>query len=197
MIAIALAGCSGQDPAAGTNPDRGETFGPTTASSDRLATLRSTADIAPCPSSDGPHVAGSDLPVVRLACLGGGPDVDFAGLVGTPMVVNFWASWCAECVDEVPYLQDVADAAAGRVLVLGVNYLDAEEGALLAAPEFGLRYPSLFDPDGVLGETFQIPGLPVTVFLDAEGEVVGQKSGAFGSVEELQHMIVDELGIAL
>jgi thiol-disulfide isomerase/thioredoxin len=120
-----------------------------------------------------------------------------AGLVGTPYVVNFWASWCTECVEEVPYLQEVADVAAGRFQVLGVNFLDAEEGALLAAPDFGLRYPSLFDPEGKLGEAFPVPGLPVTFFVDTDGSIVGTQTGPFDSADDLRDAIEQELGVRL
>jgi cytochrome c biogenesis protein CcmG/thiol:disulfide interchange protein DsbE len=196
-IALATAACSSPSAPVRTGTEASGVPGPTTASSDQVAALRAAADLPPCPSADGEPSSGSDLPTVELACLGDGADVAVAGLVGRPYVLNFWASWCAECVAEVPFLQEIADEAAGQLQVLGVNYLDVEPAALQAAPDFGLGYPSLFDPEGSLGQTFHLPGLPMTFFIDATGAIVGQQTGPFDSVDDLRQMIQSELGITL
>lgn len=196
FLALAVAGCSWSGSVDGPAAEPSDPV-PTGPSARLLAALRSTANLPSCPSADGSPSSASDLPALELACLGGGPDVDVAGLVGTPYVVNFWASTCGPCVEEVPYLQEVADEAAGRVQVLGVNYLDLEDRALLAAPDFGLRFPSLFDPDGRLGPTFRFQGLPATFFIDADGAIVGEHVGAFDSADELRDAIERELGVRL
>jgi cytochrome c biogenesis protein CcmG/thiol:disulfide interchange protein DsbE len=193
-----LAACSSPGSSAGQGDDTGVRAGPTTPSSEQIAQLRAAADLAPCPSPAG-HPGASDLPAVELACLAGGPGVPVAGLVGTPYVVNFWASDCAPCKDEGPYLQAVYDDAGDAVGVLGVNFLDpgGDAGALAGAREFGMRFPILFDPEGLLGRTFDVPGLPVTFFVDADGMIVGQHIGAFDSADELREAIQRELGIWL
>jgi cytochrome c biogenesis protein CcmG/thiol:disulfide interchange protein DsbE len=198
-IALAVAGCAAEDPAAGPDPDHGLSIGPTTASSDQIAALRAAAQLAPCPSAASEPTAAADLPELELACLGGGPDVSVAGLVGTPYVMNFWASDCAPCKEEGPYLQEVFATADGAVGVLGVNFLDpgGDGGALAGAHEFGMRFPILFDPDGLLGQTFQVPGLPSTFFVDATGVIVGQHIGAFDSADDLRAAIRVELGVEL
>lgn len=190
----ALAACATADgPGTPTSPP----LEATTVSSTVLAALRAAADLPPCPPSDRSGTSESDLPAIELPCLDGGPDVDVAGLVGTPYVVNFWASTCEPCIEEVPYLQALADEAGDRVQVLGVNYLDFEDRALLAAPDFGLRFPTLFDPDGLLGEAFEVPGLPITYFVDVDGAIVGSHVGAFDSVVELRDAVTAELGVDL
>ena len=195
-LCVALAaGCGLDGPTVEAAPPA--PVGPTGPSPAELAALRATAQIEPCPVADGEPSSASELPAIELACLGGGPDVDVAGLVGTPYVVNFWASTCVPCIEEVPYLQEVAELGAGRFVVLGVNYLDLEDRALLAAPDFGLRFPTLYDPDGRLGPTFRFPGLPATFFVDEQGVVVGSKVGAFRSVDELRVAIERKLGIRL
>jgi thiol-disulfide isomerase/thioredoxin len=201
VVALALAaGCG--SPEATENPattPRDVTPAATTASTD-LEALREAADLAPCPAPAGDSSIARDLPAIELACLAGGPDVEVAGLVGTPYVVNFWASDCAPCKEEGPYLQAVYEAAEGKVGVLGVNILDpyGNAGALAGAREFGMRFPILFDPDGLLGETFQVPALPATFFVDADGAIVGEpRFGAFESADELKSAIQQELGVHL
>ena len=206
LLALA-AGCSAPDPSPGgdqTEPAR-TSSAPAT---DQVAALRDAADLAPCPpastapprdTSAAPPQAESDLPTLELACLAGGPDVAVAGLAGTPYVVNFWASDCAPCKEEGPYLQAAYEDADGRVGMLGVNFLDpgGDLGALAGAREFGMRFPMVFDPDGLLGEAFRVPGLPTTFFVDADGVIVGQHSGAFASAEELRAAVERELGVRL
>jgi thiol-disulfide isomerase/thioredoxin len=199
VIAFAVAACSSSDPAGDTGSGASVRPGQTTPSSDQIDALRTEADLAPCPSADGEPSSASDLPAIELACLGGGPNVEVAGLVGTPYVVNFWASDCAPCKDEGPYLQEVYEAADGELGMLGVNFLDpgGDAGALAGAREFGMRFPIVFDPEGVLGETFRVPGLPTTFFVDADGAIVGVHPGAFSSADDLRGTIEQELGVRL
>jgi thiol-disulfide isomerase/thioredoxin len=197
IVALVMAGCSSIAPAGEAGPSDPSGFaGPSSPSASQIAELRLAAGLAACPSASADRPAASDLPELDLACLGGGPDVNVAGLTGKPNVVNFWASDCPPCKEEGPYLQSVYEAADGAFEVLGVNFLDpgGESGALAGAREFGMRFPILFDPDGLLGKTFNVPGLPVTFFLDAEGSIVGQHPGAFASADELEDAIETFLG---
>jgi hypothetical protein len=93
-----------------------------------LRQLRSAAGIEPCPRTEPrPGVAGG-LPDIALPCLGGGRDVNLAGLRG-PMVVNLWASWCEPCREELPVLQEYAERARRQVRVLGVDFEDTGRGS--------------------------------------------------------------------
>ena len=97
-------------------------------------------------------------------------------LRGTPVVVNLWASWCEPCEREMPMLAEAA-VAHREVQFLGVDTLDAREGAESFIAEFGVPFPSLFDPDGVIRTDLDSFGLPVTVFFDAGGNQVGKVDG--------------------
>jgi thiol-disulfide isomerase/thioredoxin len=99
-----------------------------------------------------------------------------ADLQGTPVVVNLWASWCEPCKREMPMLSRAA-ADHPDVQFLGVDTLDSREGAEAFIAEFGVPFPSLFDPDGVIRTDLDSFGLPVTVFFDAEGNQVGKVDG--------------------
>jgi cytochrome c biogenesis protein CcmG, thiol:disulfide interchange protein DsbE len=106
-------------------------------------------------------------------------------LRGTPVVVNLWASWCEPCEREMPMLSAAARAHDG-VQFLGVDSLDAREGAEEFIAEFGVPFPSLFDPDGAIRTDLGSLGLPVTVFFDADGERVAKVDG------ELSQRALDE-----
>jgi len=106
-------------------------------------------------------------------------------LRGTPVVVNLWASWCEPCEREMPMLAQAARANP-HVQFLGVDTLDAREGAEEFITEFGVPFPSLFDPDGVIRTDLDSFGLPVTVFFDADGNQVAKVDG------ELSRTALDE-----
>jgi cytochrome c biogenesis protein CcmG/thiol:disulfide interchange protein DsbE len=164
---------------------------PATAAHD-LAALRSEAALEPCPSGLGPA-----MPDLELPCLGGGPDVDLrSSTPGRPTLVNVWASWCAPCADEVPELVALSERAGERVGVVGVLTTDEAARGLAFSADFGMRYPSLVDDDGEILRAFP-PGPPVTLFLDAEGNVVHARSGAFRDLAELEGLVAEHLGVRL
>ena len=155
-----------------------------------LAALRAEAALEPCPSGLGPA-----MPDLELACLGGGPDVHLrSSAPDRPTLVNVWASWCAPCADEVPELIAFAERAGDRVGVVGVLTTDEPSRGLAFSADFGMRYPSLVDPDGEVLRAFP-PGPPVTLFLDAQGHVVHTRSGAFRDLAELEGLVAEHLGV--
>ena len=107
------------------------------------------------------------------------PSMDLAGyeeliaqLHGTPVVVNFWGSWCDPCRDEAPRLAAAHDAYGDRVQFLGVDILDARGSAREFMKEFGWTYPSVYDGPGAIRDGLGILGQPVTLVYDRSGEIV-------------------------
>jgi cytochrome c biogenesis protein CcmG/thiol:disulfide interchange protein DsbE len=157
-----------------------------------LAALRERADLEPCPPG-----LGRDVPDVVLPCLGGGAPVDLrAAPPGRPTLVNVWASWCAPCVEEVPDLAAFREKAGDRVGLVGVLTTDTQRSALTFAAELGMRWPSLVDDDGLVLRAF-LPGPPVTLFVDAEGDVVHTRSGAFADLAEIEALVAEHLGVVV
>ncbi len=92
-----------------------------------------------------------------------------AQLKGTPVVVNFWASWCGPCREEGPHLEQVSRAFGTRVQFLGVDIEDTRPEAQVFIRDFGWSYPSVFDPRQDIKRSFGFLGQPVTMFLDRDG----------------------------
>ena len=184
LAAVALRDLTGeQEPAASPSP-------PVVAPD--LAALRATAALEPCPAGLGP-----ELPDLSLPCLGGGPDVDLRSAPpGRPTLVNVWASWCAPCADEVPELVAFHERAGDRVGLVGVLNTDVVERGLAFSADFGMRWPSVVDDDGEVLRAFP-PGPPVTLFLDAGGQVVHTRSGAFRDLAEVEQLVAQHLGVQL
>lgn len=160
--------------------------------------VREQAGIEPCAGGSGSPVEGG-LPPVTLPCLGGGQDVDLSTLRG-PLVVNLWASWCTPCRTELPILQEFAETYDGRVAVLGVDFQDVQPlAALELAADSGVTYPLLADPQGDLSAAEPFPplrGLPFLALVDADGVVAHQEYVALASVEQLEHLVDEHLGVA-
>lgn len=116
------------------------------------------------------------LPELVLPCLSGAGSVRLSALRG-PMVINFWASWCAPCRSELPELQRFATRMAGRVSVLGVVSRDTRPAAQSLAADLGLTFPSLFDQDMALSRALGHASLPVTVVVDGEGQIFFTAAG--------------------
>ena len=114
-------------------------------------------------------------------------------LQGTPVVVNVWASWCGPCQAEAPLLHDAASRYGQRVQFLGVDILDSLDGARSFIADHAIVYPSVFDPPGAIRDSFGMIGQPVTVFYDANGEVVSSWDGQL-SEQALEQGIRKALG---
>ncbi|HYW05571.1 MAG TPA: TlpA disulfide reductase family protein, partial [Longimicrobium sp.] len=109
-----------------------------------------------------------------------------AGLKGTPIVVNKWASWCGPCRAEFPYFQSAAGRLGKRVAFLGLNAGDNRENALRFLGRFPLPYPSLEDPDEraafALGAS---SNFPITLFYDAAGKQTFAHQGGYATEDAL------------
>ena len=133
--------------------------------------------IGACGSSDRTLV-GNPAPTFELASVErDGPRISLASLRGTPVVLNFWASWCAPCKKEMPAFERVHQRVGDDVAFLGVNGNDSRRLALRLIEETGVSYPSVYDPDDTLYRRYKLVGRPVTVLIGADGEVVASRAG--------------------
>jgi thiol-disulfide isomerase/thioredoxin len=102
-------------------------------------------------------------------------------LAGTPVLVNFWGSWCGPCAREIPELIGVAEDYGDDLQVIGVNEQDTLVNARSFERDQGVNYPSLFDDGAVIAAQFggiAPEALPSTILLDAEQRVAVRLFGA-------------------
>lgn len=105
-----------------------------------------------------------------------------SALHGTPVVLNFWATWCGPCQRELPALQNAAEVYAGEVLIVGVD--QGEEAPIVQAyvDKLGLTFPIPMDKDMEAGSQFNVKGMPTTFFVDADGVIRHIWTGEMNSV---------------
>ncbi len=134
------------------------------------------------------------LPDRSLDGFADGAPVDLGGFRGKPLVVNFWATWCAPCVKEMPDFQQVAAETGDAVAFLGVNVQDSAAVAEPFAEELGIDYALAADPQGEFYKEVRSFGMPTTLFVDADGSVVFRHTGALDA-EQLRDLLEGQLGV--
>jgi DsbE subfamily thiol:disulfide oxidoreductase len=128
-----------------------------------------------------PTVTPGLAPVASLERLEGG-ETTLDAWRGKAVILNFWATWCWPCRQEMPALQALQDGNED-VVVVGVNFEESAEKAQGFVEELGLSFPIVLDPDGTFGAELDVVGLPTTFFIDAEGRIVGSHVGQLDEAE--------------
>jgi cytochrome oxidase Cu insertion factor (SCO1/SenC/PrrC family) len=144
--------------------------------------VRSAAALG-SPSAGG----GGTAPAFTLAGLAGGK-VALADFQGSPVVVNFWASTCAPCRQEMPLI--ASQAASHQVKVLLVDERDGAGPAKAFLKSVGVSEATAFDPDGAVGRLYGVSVLPVTVFIRADGSIEGKYLGQTDAAILSTHLAV-------
>jgi len=101
-----------------------------------------------------------------------GSEVRLSALRGQPVVLNFWATWCAPCRQEIPQFVAAYERFRNEsLLVLAVNMQEGKSIARGYAEDFGMNFPIPIDVDGEVGDEYRLLGLPMTYFIDRGGVV--------------------------
>lgn len=119
-----------------------------------------------------------EAPDASLPLLGAGGRTSLADYRGKVVVLNFWASWCPPCVDELPLLERTQRRIAPReATVVGVNYKDISTDALGFVRRYDLSYPSLRDRDGEFAREYASTAFPETFVIDRRGRIAAKRRG--------------------
>ena len=145
------------------------------------ALLAATSVIFTASSLASSGLAGQDAPDFVLKSASGA-NLRLSEHRGNVVMINFWATWCGPCRQEMPLLNDLY-ARYERVgfSLLGVNIDDDSRRALEMAEDLGVSFPVLFDERKEVSRLYQVEAMPVTVLVDREGKVrhvhLGYKPG--------------------
>ncbi|NPV06584.1 MAG: cytochrome c biogenesis protein CcsA [Anaerolineae bacterium] len=125
-----------------------------------------------------------------------GEDIGLAGMAGNVVVVNFWATWCQPCEDELPALQSLWEEFGPRgVRFVGLAYRETEGAVRAAAQRFGLTFPLALDVNNAVAASYGITGIPETFVVDRQGRVAYVHIGPITSeqlAQELESVLAEE-----
>ncbi len=121
------------------------------------------ADRKPAPAITGPTLAGTQVSLRRYA--------------GKPVVVNFFASWCAPCRTEAPQLTRVAQRFGDRVQVIAVANDDSRSGATHFIQKYGWTWPIVWDHSLAIADRYNLLGQPDTFVIDQQGRIAWSHQG--------------------
>lgn len=130
-------------------------------------------------------IAGGDAITLEPAPIAGHPAPDFelktltgetlrlSDFEGKPVIVNFWATWCAPCRAEFPDFQETFVDNVDNLVIIGVNNTAADQVELVDdfVQEMGATFPIVLDETGETVETYRVLGLPTSIFVDRNGIV--------------------------
>lgn len=103
--------------------------------------------------------------------LRGGEEVSLSSFRGIPVVLVFWASWCAPCMAEIPHLNSLVEEYGEAVKVLGVNMGENEAIVYMTQKQKGMQYSSILDVSGLIASAWRVRKLPMMLVLDKEGRI--------------------------
>ena len=115
---------------------------------------------------------------------------DYVGNGRKLTIVDFWASWCRPCREEIPYLKEVYERYKDQgVEVVGVATWDEPEATLKAIEALGISYPQIINAQRIGSDAYGIQGIPEILLIDADGTILAR--GLRGA--EIEEAIIENL----
>lgn len=138
---------------------------------------------------------GGRLETLSLPRLEGGGAVSYADLSDRPVVLNFFASWCPNCIAEMPDFERVHQSLGDRVAFLGVSQGDAPAASIDLAHQTGITYPTAIDQAGSFFRAVGGVGMPTTVLIHPGGEIADVWVGQLNATT-LEQLIERHFGVS-
>jgi cytochrome c biogenesis protein CcmG/thiol:disulfide interchange protein DsbE len=122
--------------------------------------------------------AAPDFSLVMLRPTSGKSVVSLSNFKGKPVVLNFWASWCEPCKEELPLLEKSwkrLQAQGKDVVFLGIDFQEANSDAMSFLQQFGITYPAALDANGSVAVKYGVTSLPQTIFINRNGTLMSRE----------------------
>jgi len=140
---------------------------------------------------------GRPAPDFSLEVIHGGDPgnrIRLSTLRGKAVLLDFWASWCAPCREQMPIVERMTKKFGDRdLVVVGIDTSDSRSDATEFLQARAPAYPSLFDEGGFVAKAYEVTAIPVVVVVDREG-VISAVRRSIVPEPELEQLIRDALG---
>jgi cytochrome c biogenesis protein CcmG, thiol:disulfide interchange protein DsbE len=137
---------------------------------------------------------GGRLERLSLPKLEGNGQLDYAQFSDRPLVLNFFASWCPNCIGEMPGFERLHEQLGDRVGFLGVSQSDSQSASIRLADRTGITYPAGRDPSGTFFHAWGTFGMPTTAFIKPGGDIAYVYAGGLDEAT-LRQLIGRYLGV--
>ena len=119
-----------------------------------------------------------------------GQTISLSDLRGKPVLINFWASWCPPCREEMPYLQEIYEEWTDKgLVVLAINIGESSYTAEEFIQSYNLSFTVLLDTEQDIAQRYNITGIPTTLFIDKDGIIQDKVIGAFQSTAQIENRL--------
>ncbi|OGO61199.1 MAG: hypothetical protein A2032_04740 [Chloroflexi bacterium RBG_19FT_COMBO_49_13] len=135
---------------------------------------------------------GMEAPDFRLTSIYG-ESMRLSELHSRAVMLNFWASWCGPCVDEMATLQAYAEKYAQGLIILGINADEPRRDVVDFVEQHSLSFPILLDPDSRVQNLYNIRAFPTSYFIDQDGFVRAFHIGVLSA--SLLDGYLEEIGV--
>ena len=152
----------------------------------KVSDLIQGSEPLPVPSLDAP---APDFELTSLS----GETIQLKDYRGKPVLLNFWATWCAPCRLEMPAFQSRFEEGAGELAIVAVNNAESASDVQSFVDDFGLTFDILLDPDAEIQRLYLVRGYPTSVLIDADGVIRVQHIGLM--TEDQLDGYLQELGL--
>lgn len=136
---------------------------------------------------------GVILPDLELTRMDGGT-VQLRDLDHKVMLINFWATWCEACIEEMPSLIQLRDKFGPKGFeILGINVDEKPHPvATTAAVKLGMKFPLFSDPQGELGEMFDLHAIPLTLIINRARKILLVEPGGRDWNSDEIHQLIEK-----
>lgn len=125
-----------------------------------------------------------------------GQTIRLSDLKGRPVLVNFWATWCAPCAIEMPALEETYRKYKDQgLVVLGVNQAETPDKVSQYMRERGLTFPTVLDTDTSTAQLYRVTGYPTTWIIDRQGNLQQLRRGGFTSAAQIEALVAGALAL--
>src|SRR6266550_916589 len=131
---------------------------------------------------------------------GGGGIASLGGNRGNLTLLNFWATWCGPCREEMPSMEQLSRSFGGQgFTILAINQRESAAQVMRYMKAHGLNFRAPLDSDGRVAASYRVYGIPVTFLIDGNGQAIGMKSGsrdwAVREVVEVFRKLISDGGV--
>ena len=144
------------------------------------------------PNNVSPYV-GHTAPDFELTNLKG-QSIRLGDFRGRPVLINFWATWCSYCLQELPVIEKYYERYASEINVLAIEVGDSLTDVRSIVTQYGFTFLVLRDPDSDVFQQYRLDSFPVTFVLDTEGTVVIKHQGYMSENKLVEYL--DKVGLS-